>query len=163
MVPDTELASRAGLAVDRGVRVNSRLEASAPKVFAAGDIARWPDPHTGKSIRVEHWVVAQRQGQTAARNLLGAEERFAMVPFFWSAHFDVTIACVGHAELWDRMGIDGDPFAHNCRVEYFLGGKRLAVATVGRDRESLLAEVEAEEMMATSPAESMAGHGHRAL
>jgi len=142
--PDTELAARAGLAVDRGVKVNSHLEASAPGIFAAGDIARWPDPHTAKLIRVEHWVVAQRQGQTAARNMLGAEERFAMVPFFWSAHFDVTLAYVGHAERWDRMEIDGDPRAHDCRVEYFLGGKRLAVATVGRDRDSLLAEAEAE-------------------
>jgi NADPH-dependent 2,4-dienoyl-CoA reductase/sulfur reductase-like enzyme/nitrite reductase/ring-hydroxylating ferredoxin subunit len=155
--PDVELASRAGLTVDRGVVVNAHLQTSAANIYAAGDIARWPDPHTHKRIRVEHWAVAQRQGQTAARNLLGAEERFAMVPFFWSAHFDVTVAYVGHAETWDRMDIDGDLLAHDCRVDYFLGGRRLAVATVGRDRDSLLAEAEAEAALAAGPAAVAAG------
>ena len=144
VTPETDLAERAGLEIDRGVKVSAYLETSVAGIFAAGDIARWPDSHTGALIRVEHWAVAQRQGQTAARNMLGARERFEAVPFFWSAHFDVTIAYVGHAESWDRIHIDGDPKAHDCCVEYWKGGKRLAIATVNRDRASLQAEAEME-------------------
>jgi apoptosis-inducing factor 3 len=142
--PRTELAEAAGLRLDKGVVVNERLETSAPNIFAAGDIARWPDPHSGGDIRVEHWVVAQRQGQAAARNVLGAGERFDAVPFFWSLHYDAAIKYVGHAERWDRTSIDGDPAKLDCTVKYLAGGKELAVATIHRNRESLDAELRME-------------------
>ncbi|HZZ34332.1 MAG TPA: FAD-dependent oxidoreductase, partial [Caulobacteraceae bacterium] len=128
--PDLSLAQAAGLAVDRGVTVDAFLQASAPDIYAAGDIARWPDQMTGDNIRVEHWVVAERQGVVAAQNILGQQRRFASAPFFWSQHYDTVINYVGHAEQWDRQEIDGDPAAHDCAVTYWRGGRRLAVATV---------------------------------
>ncbi len=142
--PNVELAEGAGITMDRGVLVDEQLQTSAPGVFAAGDIARWPDPHTGERIRVEHWVVAQRQGQVAARNMLGLRQPLDAIPFFWSQHYDVPINYVGHAERWDRVVVDGDIDARDCAVRFQRNGRDLAVATIYRDLESLKAEVEME-------------------
>jgi apoptosis-inducing factor 3 len=136
--PNTALAESAGLEVKNGVVVDERLHTSAPDVYAAGDIARYPTPDG--DVRIEHWVVAQRQGQLVARNLLGGSAAARFVPFFWSQHYDVAINYVGHAEPWDSLQIAGNLAARDCLVAYRQKGRIVAVATVYRDRQSLLAE-----------------------
>ena len=139
--PAVMLAERAGLAIDGGIAVDLYLQTSARDIYAAGDVAAWPDRLTGRRIRVEHWVVAERQGQAAAHNMLGRQETFDAVPFFWSQHFDTVISYVGHAHRWDRVEVDGDLAAQDCAVSFWEGGRKLAVATVGRDLDSLRAEL----------------------
>jgi NADPH-dependent 2,4-dienoyl-CoA reductase/sulfur reductase-like enzyme len=134
--PRTDLAEAAGLRVDRGVVVDAELRA-APNVYAIGDIARWPEHRSGQPVRIEHWVVAQRHGESVARSILGEGRPFRDTPFFWSVHFDLTINYIGHAEKWDHVQIDGDLEARDAAVHYHSGDRLLAVATVGRDRYAL--------------------------
>lgn len=152
--PRTALAERSGLTVDRGIVVDAHLGTSAPGIFAAGDIARYPDPRTGDRIRVEHWVVAGRQGQTAARNMLGQGESFTAVPFFWSQHYDIPINYVGHAETWDEIAVDGDIAAKDCLLRFKRNGRVLAVASIFRDLDSLRAELAMEREAAGSLAKA---------
>ena len=151
--PRTALAERAGAVTDHGVVVDEYLETSVPGVFAAGDIARFPYPPTGERIRIEHWVVATRQGQTAALNMLGRRQKFTDPPFFWSRHYDVGIKYVGYAAAWDEIEIEGDVAAKDCVLRYKRGGTTHAVATIGRDVENLAAEaaMEAAAVRASAP------------
>jgi NADPH-dependent 2,4-dienoyl-CoA reductase/sulfur reductase-like enzyme/nitrite reductase/ring-hydroxylating ferredoxin subunit len=148
--PRLGLAEKAGLLLDHGVTVNAYLETSVAGIYAAGDIARWPDPHSQANIRVEHWVVAERQGQTAARNMLGQREPFDAVPFFWSQHYDVPINYVGHADIWDEIAVEGDIAARDCLLRYKSKGRVLAVASIYRDLESLKAELAMERGQAAN-------------
>ena len=150
----TALAERAGLTLDRGINVNEYLETSVPRIFAAGDAARWLDRKTGERRRVEHWVVAERMGQVAARNMLGRKEPFDAAPFFWSQHYDVTIRYVGYAEQWDTADVVGDLAARDAAVSFTKDGRVLAVATVGRDRDNLRAEEAMERDQPRGPAGS---------
>jgi NADPH-dependent 2,4-dienoyl-CoA reductase/sulfur reductase-like enzyme len=142
--PSTELAAAAGIACDRGVLVDEMLRTSAPGVWTAGDLARWPDPSSGESVRIEHWVLAERLGQAAARNILGAGEPFRAVPFFWSRHYDISVQYVGSAASWEDADSVGDPRHGQGSVVFRKGGRALAVATVGDSRASLEAELALE-------------------
>jgi NADPH-dependent 2,4-dienoyl-CoA reductase/sulfur reductase-like enzyme len=146
--PATAIAEAAGIEVNNGVIVDRYLETSVPGIFAAGNIARWPDATTGERVRIEHFVVAERQGQAVARNMLGRREPFADVPFFWTEQYDFGIAYVGHAEQWDDATIDGDLEARDCSITYRRDGRKLAVALIHRDHEGLLAELEFERAIA---------------
>jgi NADPH-dependent 2,4-dienoyl-CoA reductase/sulfur reductase-like enzyme/nitrite reductase/ring-hydroxylating ferredoxin subunit len=136
--PRLELATAAGLKIDRGVVVDGELRA-APGVWAAGDIARYP--YDGELVRIEHWQVAVRHGQAVARAMLGRKTKVVDVPFFWSQHHDVTIGYVGHAERFDKAEVHGDLDARDAHVVYREGPRVRAVATIGRDKLAL--EVEA--------------------
>lgn len=142
--PRTGIAEAAGLALDRGILVDARLRTSMPGVYAAGDVARYPDRPSGQTIRVEHWVHAERQGQHVARMILGDDAPFADAPFFWSAHQDATIRYVGHAEAFDPPTVDGSLEHRDAEVKFTTGGRVMALATVGRDVRSLQAGVELE-------------------
>jgi NADPH-dependent 2,4-dienoyl-CoA reductase/sulfur reductase-like enzyme/nitrite reductase/ring-hydroxylating ferredoxin subunit len=143
--PRLALAEQAGLILDRGIAADAFLETSAPGIYAAGDIVRWPDRYSCEKIRVEHWVVAERQGQTAAENMLGLNVvQFDTVPFFWSQHYDVPINYVGHVEQWDEITIEGSIESKDCLLRYKHKGRVLAVASIFRDVESLQAELAME-------------------
>jgi apoptosis-inducing factor 3 len=145
--PVTDLAERAGIAVDNGIVVDEYLRTNVPGIYAAGDLARWPYGAGGERIRVEHWAVAQRQGAYVARHILGHGKPYLDVPFFWSAHYDVTIAYVGNAVRWDRLEIDGSIAARDCTVRYYRGNDVIAAASIYRDRESLQIEADLEERL----------------
>ncbi|MCC7195559.1 MAG: FAD-dependent oxidoreductase [Gemmatimonadaceae bacterium] len=135
--PNVALAEDAGLDVDRGVVVDEFMRTSDPSIWAAGDIARWPDRYTGIPLRIEHWAVAQSQGQAAARSILGLKDPYTSIPFFWSAHYDTTISYVGNAPEWDETTVTGSIEQGNCLVTYRKKGKPLAVASINRDVASL--------------------------
>ena len=135
--PNTELAKQAGLAVSNGVEVDEHLRTSDPAIYAAGDIAAFPDAPSGVRARVEHWAVAERQGQVAAINMLGGAERYRTTPFFWSAHYDQTLRYVGYAPEWDKVEIDGSTGKRDFTARYSKGGKLLAAASLNRDHENL--------------------------
>jgi NADPH-dependent 2,4-dienoyl-CoA reductase/sulfur reductase-like enzyme/nitrite reductase/ring-hydroxylating ferredoxin subunit len=150
--PNLALAQEAGLTVDNGLAVNEFLETNVSGVFGAGDVARWPDAYSDVRLRIEHWVVAERQGQVVARNMLGCRDRFDDIPFFWSAHYDtLEIKYIGHVERWDQTRIDGDLAKMDCTVSYIVSGKRRAVATINRNHENLQAEIELERELLLKP------------
>jgi NADPH-dependent 2,4-dienoyl-CoA reductase/sulfur reductase-like enzyme len=144
VTPNVEVARAAGIEVGNGIVVDEFLETSAPNVWACGVIASWPDARSGTNLRVEHWVVAGRQGQTVARNILGRRERFDAVPFFWSAHYDVTINYLGNAAGWETAEVRGSLEKNDATIVYRRGANVLAVATIGRDNISLAAEIAME-------------------
>ena len=140
VIPRTELAESAGLTVKNGIVVDALFRTSASHVYAAGDVARYPDPITGELSRIEHWVLAERQGQAAARSMLGRGQPFRDAPFFWSQHYDVTLAYVGHALSWDRIDTRGSLEQRDFAAAYVKSNRVHAVVTVGKDQISLRAE-----------------------
>jgi NADPH-dependent 2,4-dienoyl-CoA reductase/sulfur reductase-like enzyme/nitrite reductase/ring-hydroxylating ferredoxin subunit len=135
--PNTGLAASAGLTVSNGVEVDAFLRTSDPAIFAAGDIASFPDPLSGGRARVEHWAVAERQGQVAAINMLGGAERYEAAPFFWSAHYDQSLRYVGYAPNWNKVEVDGSIADRDFTASYSRDGRLLAAVSLNRDHENL--------------------------
>jgi 3-phenylpropionate/trans-cinnamate dioxygenase ferredoxin reductase component len=107
--PRVQLAEQAGIAVDNGILVDEHLQASAPGVFAAGDVANAHHPFYGERIRVEHWANALNQGPAAARNMLDQPVAYERLPYFFSDQYDVGMEYSGFAHSWDRVVFRGDP------------------------------------------------------
>jgi len=126
VAPRTQLAEGAGLAVENGVVVDGRLRTSAPDVFAAGDLARHDHPTYGP-LRVEHWDNALHQGPAAARAMLGRDEPYDHVPYFFSDQYDVGMEYSGYAPRWDRVVFRGDP-ARRGFIAFWLQEDRLLAA-----------------------------------
>jgi NADPH-dependent 2,4-dienoyl-CoA reductase/sulfur reductase-like enzyme/nitrite reductase/ring-hydroxylating ferredoxin subunit len=142
--PRTGLAEKAGLKVADGILVDSRLRTSAPGIWAAGDVARYPEARLGTSVRIEHWVVAERQGQAVACDMLGLGTSFRDVPFFWSRHYDLALSYVGHATSEDAIVVTGSLPKRDVAVTFRRAGRVVAVATIGRDHLSLAVEAALE-------------------
>jgi len=138
VVPRTSLAVAAAMEVQDGIVVDAFLETSVPGHFAAGDVARYP--YSGGLIRVEHWVHAERQGQAAAANMLGARQPFTDVPFFWTHHYGQDLRYTGHAKGWDEIRTDGALADRDFIARFFRAGHLVAAASVGRDLENLTVE-----------------------
>ena len=145
--PRAALAAAAGLDVVRGVQVDAFLETSLPGLYAAGDIATYPDALTGKPARIEHWVVAERQGQTVAANMLGLRRRFDSVPFFWTEQYGIALRYVGHAAPPFEVTIEGSIDDGAFIARYHDNGALRASAAVGMDQASLADELELERLI----------------
>jgi 3-phenylpropionate/trans-cinnamate dioxygenase ferredoxin reductase subunit len=132
-----ELAREAGLEMwDRGaVVVDEFLRSSDPDIYAAGDIAAWPDPTYGKRLRVEHWDVAFRQGMRAGRNMAGEDKPYRTLPYFFSDIFDLSFEVWGDLTAWDRTMRTGSIEDGSYAFWYFDRGVLTGVLAVNRPGE----------------------------
>lgn len=133
-VPDVMLARRSGLEIGEsgGVACDDRLRTSASDVFAAGDMCEYDSALHGRRMRIEHEEVAAAQGRTAARNMLGGDEAFAEIPYFWSDLADwATLEYVGAATGWDEEIVRGSPADGTFTVWYLAEGRLVAALAVG--------------------------------
>ena len=126
VTPRTRLAEEAGLKIDNGVVVDQALAATAPDVFAAGDVANAWHPFYQQRIRVEHWANALNQGPAAARSMLGRSVAYERLPYFYSDQYDVGMEYSGFAAEWDRVVFRGDPGAREFVAFWLSDGRVLA-------------------------------------
>jgi NAD(P)H-nitrite reductase large subunit/nitrite reductase/ring-hydroxylating ferredoxin subunit len=128
--PVVDYIRDSGLVEDGAVPVNERLETKTPGVYAIGDLAR-VHGETGAK-RVEHWVVAQRHGQQAAKSITGADHGLQYAPFFWTMQFEMPFAYVGYAPDYDEVKYKGSVDDNDFVAGYFKRGRLEAVGTIGR-------------------------------
>lgn len=133
--PATEIVQGTGIEVGDGITVDERCETSVEGVFAAGDVASFPNPVDGEHIRVEHWANAQKQGAAAARAMLGSEEPYSELPWFFSDQYDLRMQYVGHASAWDEVVLRGDVAGRKFAAFYLNEGLLLATMAIGMPKE----------------------------
>ena len=137
--PNTDFLEGLVLHQDGGVIVDEHM-CAAEGVYAAGDIAYFPNPLTGEHQRIEHWRTAMQQGRIAAHNMAGKETTYDSVPFFWTRQFDVGLLYVGHAQRWEEIIYHGDVTTRDFLAFYVKENRVLAVAGMNRDQEMAAAE-----------------------
>jgi len=137
--PATDFLQGVELHKDGGVITNKYLEIG-DSLYAAGDIAHFPDPRTGELTRIEHWRTALQQGRTAAHNMAGNRTAYTAVPFFWTMQFGKSLRYVGHAKDWDKIIFQGDLDKHDFLAFYVKDNRILAVAGMNRDRDMAIWE-----------------------
>ena len=133
--PVTDYASGLGREKDGGIPVDGYLKAGED-IYAAGDVAVFPEQYSQTQARIEHWRVALQQGRVAAANMLGRAQQFDGVPYFWTNHFDTRFDYLGHAEAWDEVRLEADEKDFPTFIAYyFTKGKLVAAAACQRDLE----------------------------
>ena len=150
--PNVELAQDVGISVSNGIDVDELCQTSAPGVFAAGDVARHPNPYCNEPIRVEHWQNAQNQGAAAARAMLGGTEPFAEVPWFWSDQYDLNLQMAGHPLHWDELVFRGDVDARSFSAFYLDKGRLVAAVGFNRGKDVRGARALIEAGLSPEPA-----------
>ena len=139
--PVTGYLEGAGLSLKDGLEVDG-WQCVTDGVYAAGDIARFPDWRTRDPIRIEHWRVAQQQGQVAARNMAGRSSTLQEAPFFWTNQYFVITSYVGFAREWEEIVFEGDPADRRFVALYVRSGRVLAAAGCAEERKMcLLSEI----------------------
>ncbi|MCH9036659.1 MAG: FAD-dependent oxidoreductase [Chloroflexi bacterium] len=132
VAPQTRLVDGTGIEVDNGILVDEYCRTSLPNIFAAGDVASWWHPGLGQRLRVEHWDNALNQGAAAARSMLGRQEPYAPLLYFWSDQYDLNIQYLGHAVKWDHIVYRGDPQEQKFTAFFMDDGLVLAALVVNR-------------------------------
>ena len=147
--PSTEFVRGVELDPDGGLPVDGSLRV-APGVWAAGDVARYPEPHTGRDVRIEHWRLAEQHGRAAAADIAGREGAFAGVPFFWTQHFDLELGYAGAGQGWQDVIIAGDPAAADFTAFYADGDRLLAACGTQRDEIGAFVELMRADALPTA-------------
>ena len=134
--PDTMLAQRAGLEVEDGIICDAKLQTSVEGIFAAGDVCSYDSVIHGRRLRVEHWDVALQQGRHAARGMLGGDDPYRELPYFFSDFADwASLEYVGPAAEWDELVWRGSADEGEFSVWYLKGEKLAACLSVGRSED----------------------------
>ena len=152
IIPNTELAAEAGLAVNNGIVVDEFGQTADPDIFAAGDVANLPNPILGYRLRLESWANAQNGGIAVGRNMIGPMTPFSEVPWFWSDQFDLNLQIAGAPTKWDKLVTRGDRASGKFMIFYLAAGRVVAVNTfnLGRDMRSAKRLIETGKMVAES-------------
>lgn len=140
LIPNTELAEAAGLEIDNGIVVNEQAQTSDPDIYAAGDCTNHPNPFFGRRVRLESVNNAMEQARTVAANLMGENQRYDAVPWFWSDQYDLKLQMVGLSEGYDTTVLRGDPATRSFSLFYLKDGAIIAADAISQPKDFMAAK-----------------------